>query len=67
MLKQTSPRGRSVPWLWTRRQIARNWNCKPEEVDLAPWFEVYDEMVMMGIESEAQAFWARRRQSAQRR
>jgi hypothetical protein len=45
-----------VPWLWTRRQIAQRWGCKPSDVDREPWYEVRIELQLMRIEHDAQAF-----------
>jgi hypothetical protein len=44
-----------VPWLWTRRQIAQRWRCKPSDVDREPWYEVSNELDIMRIEHEAAA------------
>jgi hypothetical protein len=44
--------GLNVPWVWTRRVIARNWRCKPWEVDFAPADEVQLEIRLHNLESE---------------
>lgn len=45
--------GLSVPWAYTRRIVARQWNVPPWAVDEAPLDEVLMEIRMMNLESEA--------------
>jgi hypothetical protein len=49
-LRASNKAGLPVPWPYVRRLIARNWGCKPFEVDEAPHGEVELELQLMTIE-----------------
>jgi hypothetical protein len=43
-----------VPWVYTRRVVARNWGCLPWEVDAAPIDEVLREIELHNLEIKHQ-------------
>jgi hypothetical protein len=42
-----------VPWAWTRRQVALEWNVPPWVVDEAPIDEVLTAVRLMNLEQKA--------------
>lgn len=55
-LKAENAAGMTIPWVWTRRQLAQRWGVPPWVVDRVPHQEVYLELRLMSIEHEAEAF-----------
>lgn len=43
-----------MPWVYTRRVIARSWRVPPWVVDEAPTDEVLTELRIINLESEAE-------------
>ena len=46
----------SIPWLYTRRQLADRWRVPPWVIDDVPWYEIDTELQIAAIEAEARAF-----------